>query len=432
MRLVCHDFSNRTAPALFGDLRVHFRACTFSRSARLAALDRIGRFVNVLTFSFPHTEDTALPPLIDPTTGEELDFVYTPQVKTPASSAERQKAQKFGNVETAELLTKQYPPMFHAATNVVSFIKAFQSLPNLTHLRLSCPLAGKKYLARRNVVDYALISLRIAVERAPLLRLDSISLLPIQPSGLFYLQPLMGFAMCPKSARRWAQIKNMTVHMQSLDTDPVVRRDHLRSLHSYLRNFAHSLVKFTFRWEGERGPSPLSLATEPCFNGLTAPAGPRTKPNLTLRALRFAVLNNMELENAVMDAAQVSAFICEHKRTLEEFKFEQVQLRTGDWDQALSPLSKISGSDAWKQNQKPADESMDVPLMLSPECSMSNMREELVDGIGVRTPGRPSDQAHKTSYSAGSWLSRAKTGRGPIWKAKEHLTMLKKSVFAWR
>lgn len=450
MRLVCHDFSNRVAPHLFGHLHITFRAASFTRPARVAALDRIGHVVHTCTFSFAHTDETALPPLIDPTTGEELTFVYTPQVKAPASTNLNQniKHPKFGSWEVASLLVKQYPPVFHAATNVPSFVKVFSALPNLRHLQVSCPSAPTaRHPPKGNVVDYALISLRIAVERAPLRRLDTLSFLPIHPQGLFYLQPLMGFANSPRSARRWSQITAMTVHMQSFASDTTgIRREHLRTLHTYLRNFVSSIRVFNFRWQGTKGPSPLSLESEPCFtHSSDAPAtDPDAKtPNYTLRALRFTALNHMQLENAVMDAAQVSAFICGHKKTLEEFKFEQVRLRTGDWDEALSPLSRISGNDLWKakaaqhgrSTHEPDDESMDVPIMLSP----ANLEaEELIDISQPPAPppkdvrfaaGTRGDSSSLGGF--GSWLAKAKSG-GRALRAREHLHALRHSVLTWR
>ncbi|EER43986.1 conserved hypothetical protein [Histoplasma capsulatum H143] len=42
MRLVCHDFAYRTAPVLFKEVDVEFRNGTFTRPARMAALERIG------------------------------------------------------------------------------------------------------------------------------------------------------------------------------------------------------------------------------------------------------------------------------------------------------------------------------------------------------------------------------------------------------
>jgi hypothetical protein len=71
----------------------------------------------------------------------------------------------------------------------------------------------------------------------------------------------------------------------------------------------------------------------------------------------------MELENAVMDSAQIADFIHKHRRSLVEFNFEDVKLRQGDWEEALEPLTTITGNDDWKKQQQ---EVMEVPIMLSP------------------------------------------------------------------
>ncbi|KAK4935811.1 hypothetical protein LTR66_015412, partial [Elasticomyces elasticus] len=118
IRLVCHDFRERASSRLFDELDITFKASTFTKPARIAALDRIGHHVNTLNFSLPHTTETFLPPLIDPVTGEERSFTYVPQVKPPATIIDKIRQPKYGDWETTDVLIKQYPPLFHAATNV--------------------------------------------------------------------------------------------------------------------------------------------------------------------------------------------------------------------------------------------------------------------------------------------------------------------------
>lgn len=49
-----------------------------------------------------------------------------------------------------------------------------------------------------------------------------------------------------------------------------------------------------------------------------------------------------------MSAEQVAEFILEHRHTVKEFDFENVALREGgDWDDALAPLTRVSGSEDW-------------------------------------------------------------------------------------
>ncbi|CRK35497.1 hypothetical protein BN1708_019781, partial [Verticillium longisporum] len=64
---------------------------------------------------------------------------------------------KYANTELGEILTQQYPPLFHAATNVPSFINALAHVPNLRHLTLRTPGQDPRERYRRDAVDYALI-----------------------------------------------------------------------------------------------------------------------------------------------------------------------------------------------------------------------------------------------------------------------------------
>ncbi|TLS20377.1 uncharacterized protein PpBr36_11208, partial [Pyricularia pennisetigena] len=81
--------------------------------------------------------------------------------------------------------TQQYPPLFHSATNLPSFIKTFWSLSNA----IRCP---ERY--RRGIVDYALISPRISIERAPLDKLNNLTVSSVHPSAFIYLSSGRRFA----------------------------------------------------------------------------------------------------------------------------------------------------------------------------------------------------------------------------------------------
>ncbi|KAL1988328.1 hypothetical protein VTN96DRAFT_10011 [Rasamsonia emersonii] len=423
LRLVNHDFSVHAARYLFAEIEISFRSSTFTRPARMAALERIGRHVKTLTFKIPHSQETFLPPLLDPITGEEQTFVYIPQVHVSSSLASRWSEPKYGSWEMTDLLVKQYPPLFHAATNVPSFVRAFRCMPSLRHLKISCDGQSPDHRYRRSVVDYALISLRVAVEQAPLESLDTLSLLPIHPGGILYLRPMMGFGASPAGRKRWMQIRKLAIHMESFPYERGQTMDHLRLLHSYLEGFPN-LRSFVFRWKGLKGPSPLSLATEPC---LCQPSSKKTcsmRYARPLRPLKFRHLRYMELENAIMDASQVAAFIMDHRRTLSEFEFEDVTLRSGTWDDALEPLTKISGSDKWKEKQ---EEVIEVPIILSPveveTKSSHNIWEEQRRRAQLRTLlERASNLAQ----------AKAKT-RELFWGSPDHMKkFLRSSVFSWR
>lgn len=408
VRLTCLDFGAKAAPFLFDEVEVTFKPSSFTRPARMAALERIGDHVKTLSFNLPHGPSTFLPPLIDPWTGEERNFDYSPQVSKPPTLIGKVKQPKYGSWEVTELLVKQYPPLFHAATDVPSFVRTLSAMPNLSHLKISCPGQEPALRYRRSTVDYALISLRIAVERAPLHSLETLSLLSVHPSSVFYLMPSQDFGASHRSPRRWAQIKKLAVEMDGHAPCPKTlgpRNEHLRLLHGYLRMFSHSLTRLSFRWVGDKGPSPLSLHSEPCLQPQPPPVPPKTA-NLPLTPLpsppktsssfpppgrqchhrpsplpphpylhnaaanlprppptplTMPRLTSLMVENCTIDARQISALITRHRRSLTDFEFEDITLRSGDWDEALAPLTRMTGGDGWKGK---AVEVMDVPIVM--------------------------------------------------------------------
>ncbi|KAL6713973.1 hypothetical protein ACLMJK_008467 [Lecanora helva] len=418
LRLACHDFSVRAAPALFEEIDITFRASIFTKPMRMAALGRIGHHVRTLKFNIPHSNETFLPPLLDPVTGEECSFIYDPYIKSTHDPATRLSIPTYGSWELTDMLVKQYPPLFHAAANVPSFIRFFATVPNLKHLKVSTPHQESNQRYRRDIVDYALISLRIAVEKNPLTSLDSLSLLSVHPGVVLYLNPLMGFGATPSSVRRWKQIRNLVIQMDTVTLGSPT--DHLKLLHSYLGLFSTCLKTFGFRWLGLKGPCPLSLSTE---TELRAPspvtACPRTS-SVPLRPLKFKRLRVMEVENTVMDASQVSAFITNHRRTLRDFNFEETRLRNGDWDEALSPLTEISGSESWKEK---TEEVMDVPIMLSPvDFEQEQLNKVWDDHIRSRT-SRPLQ---------GALQKAGAKGRDFLFGTEEHMRKFLRTSFSWR
>ncbi|QDS71180.1 hypothetical protein FKW77_010162 [Venturia effusa] len=435
LRLVCHDFGARAAPHTFKNVKFTFKSSTFTKAGRMATLKKIGHHVKKVTFCMPHTSETFLPPLLDPFTGEQRSFTYVPQVERPSSSSSNQAKQpKYGTQEMTDLLVEQYPPIFHAATNVPAFVRAFSSMPNLEHIKISCPGqdAYQRYL--RSTVDYALISLRIAIERSPLYDLQKLSLDSIHPSALFYLQPIMGIGSSPGSHRRWAQVRDLDIQMISFPFNDPNRTEHLRILHAYLRAFSPNLTDLSFRWIGKsKGPSPLSLDREPVLQSLSQTStSERTEaPPRSPRALRFRSLRNLLLENAIMDSSQVAAFISRHRRTLVEFSFEEITLRSGDWDHALEPLEKLRRRKQLPgtptQNQG-STETMDVPCILSPVEARGDPR--------IMETLEPQDEGHN-GHGLGRWLNRRKGNSRKQstreWIGTDHLRkMLRTSVFPWR
>ena len=362
LRLACYDFGVRAAPHLFKEIAVTFREKVFAKPARMAALGRIGQHVQTLKFTIPHSGKTFLPPLVD-AGGVEVAFIYEPYIGSTKDPVTRQSIPTYGSWEMNDMLVKQYPPLFHDAAKVPAFIQAFSAMLNLRHLEISCPGQPSEERQRRSVVDYALISLRIAVERSNLSRLESLSLSPIHPGAVQYLNPSLGFGANPRSTRCWRQVRQLNIHMDTIESGSPV--DHLKFLHSYLQVFAPSITDFSFRWQGSsesKGPCPVSLATESSIQATSRSHECHEKCELQLPCSRFKKLRNIEIMNIFPDSPQIKSFIRKHRRTLESLKLDGVKFRLGDWEDALSPLSEISGSDKWKES---AEEVMEVPFMLS-------------------------------------------------------------------
>ena len=105
-------------------------------------------------------------------------------------------------------------------------------------------------------MDYALISLRIAIDRIELPHLTELSL-DCHPAALLYLRPIPTFGGTPGRRRGLHQIKHLKLSIDSwpFDSSPT---DHLKLLANYLRVFAGNVEKLTFHWYGERGPCPLT------------------------------------------------------------------------------------------------------------------------------------------------------------------------------
>lgn len=421
LRLACHDFSVRAAPVLFKEITISFRTSVFSKPARMAALARIGQHVQTLTFSMPHGPETFLPPLLDHETGEGVSFIYEPSVHCSRDSANRLSNPTYGSWEMTDMLVKQYPPLFHAAANVPSFIRTFSSIPNLRHLKISCPGQELVQRYRRSIVDYALISLRIAVERSRLPALDMLSLLSIHAGAVLYLNPTMGMGALPTSTKRWRQIKTLNIQMDNLPFSPGPPVDHLKVLHSYLQVFSPCLERLVFQWQGSKGLCPTTLHDEICLQESSPSVACPRRHHIALPPLRFQRLREMEIDNIVVDASQIAGFILGHRHTLSDFKFENTQLRSGTWDEALTPLTRISGSEKWKEK---TEEVMDVPLILNPV----GMEQDDLNQVLGEFPF-PKQQTPRLSHHG--WHKAAGKGRELLLGTPVVRRLLKSTVFTW-
>ena len=403
----------------------------------MAALERIGQHVRMFHFSMPHSSETFLAPLIDPVTGEEIAFAYEPYTRATKDSTSRLSIPSYGSWEMTDLLVKQYPPLFHAAANVPAFVRAFSSLPNLRHLKISCPAEEPCHRYRRSIVDYALISIRNGIERNRMASLDTLSLLDVHPSAAFYLNPRMGFGALPNSLRRWKQIRRLTISMDANSFGLSSPTDHLKHLHSYISIFTSSLRHLDFCWQGDPAPCPVTLHSEEVFKAPSpALACPATCGKI-LDPLRFQRLRELKIRNTVADAAQISSFIARLHRAIRRTKrlklsFDETVLRTGTWDEALEPLTEISGSDRWRSSseesaEEPVEEFMDVPIMFSqPDIQQEELNRVWDDHVRARMS--------KPYYSGISGLQKAGARtKELLFGTEEHMRKLFSStVFGWR
>ncbi|TQS31898.1 hypothetical protein Golomagni_07808, partial [Golovinomyces magnicellulatus] len=275
---------NLLTKRIFTRIHVTFTANTFTKPTRVTALGRVGHHIEHLTFQFPHSDATFLPPLIHPQTGEEMNFLYTPHT----SMGSAMTRPKYANRELGDVLTQQYPPLFHAATNVPSFINAFRYLTNVRHLTVRCPGQKPEERYRRDIVDYALISLRIAVERVSLTKLHKLSL-TVHPAALQYLKHIGSIGKIPSATKRWGQIRKLHMSIEAWDfygSSPGL--DHLRLIDDYIRGLSPNLEKFVFTWLGSKGPCPLAVyddnlfvpsrSTKKLFHEVTSPMSPLPSP----------------------------------------------------------------------------------------------------------------------------------------------------------
>ena len=374
LRLTCHDFSVRAAPTLFNELSITFKASTFTKPARLAALDRLGFYVKSLKFNLPHSSSTVLPPLVDAESGSELSFSYTPHLQTSTAACP-----KYGDLGTTEILTRQWPALFHAATNVPAFVRAFSSFVNLASLTVSCPGYNHSQKGRPSTVDFALISVRIAIEQNNLNALNSLTLSPMHPEGFLYLSCLPGYGATPRSARRWSRIKHLTIHADApISPQSGKQPDQFKLLQTYIRNFQPNLETFDFRWNGAKGPIPIRRPVRvPHEEGMVGSKQREAPP------LRFQKLRKADFENVKATARDISSFASAHRRTLEELDLESVELTQGTWDAALAPLTKL---DRLRRSVDADVVMADIPIMLSPTVLPMPMQrvETAGDGEGQR------------------------------------------------
>lgn len=374
LRLVCHDFSVRTAPTLFDNVTITFKPRTFTRPARQAALQRIGHYIHTLTLNLPHTPDSYLPPLIHPETGEELNFTYTPQLsRQPSSQNQSEQTTKYSDPLASSLLESRYPPLFHASTNVLAFVTAFDNLPNLSHLHITSPHYDPTHRNRRSSIDYALISLRLAIERNPLPSLTRLTLSHLHPGALLYLSPLLGHGATPASVKKWSQITVLDISLQaplSIESGTPNMSGHPNPtmlLHTYLHNFQPNLQSFSFAWLNGHGPSPFppSPPSRKLQSSRTQGKQPHTAP------LHFPKLESLRLTHVETSAVELTSWIDAHKLSLWKLEFAHVRLGEGSWERVVGALTQRERSGALGEGKRgPGSRRMTVVEVLGDRRSL--------------------------------------------------------------
>ncbi|KAF4547553.1 Hypothetical protein D9617_40g012930 [Elsinoe fawcettii] len=381
LRLVSLDLSTRLASRCFEDVTCSFRVNSLKRS-RVQALERIGRHVKTFRLVLPYTFEHVLPPLIDTETGEEKNFTYTPiRPTSSASNQSKTREPKYGDWETTDLLVRQYPPLFHAAANSLSFAQALAALSGMSHLIVQGK--GDAFHVRahhRNVSDFALVSLRAALESATMHSLSRISLEDLPTSAMRYLKPSAAFAGTANTFDWCSQVEKIDASMRSMEERERDSSEQLLMVQDYLRNF-RNLERLSFGWVDRQGRFPLShqerreLRPSKSFRGARRPSHPALRQQLPASSIQtrqgeticFPHLVSLRLRNMTATSSDLQGLL-RNNRSVRDLDFEDVVLQSGSWEEALRPLS----------GPRPApSETGDVPIMLATESNPAQQKPVL-------------------------------------------------------
>ncbi|KAF8475784.1 hypothetical protein BDZ91DRAFT_649855 [Kalaharituber pfeilii] len=335
LRQVSTLFCKKFTPAAFKTLTVTFRPLTFD-SARFVAFERIGHHVKKFRFVFPHTEETYMWPMLDPQSGKLVNLVFKPGARL----GERKNGAIFGSKRMDELVLQKYGILMRAAVDTGSFVEALRMMPNVTKIIVSCPGMPIGEPGRRSIVDYALWSLRIAIERSGPQGLRSLHLDPVHMTGLQYFLPgAMALGSKIDGHKAWTNIRSLTLNISAWR--PLAKAGNgsryitnLKFLHQYMEYFKF-VRKLKFAWTPEaRGVCPLTL------DKLLYPPGNSIQhqwagPN---RALNFNKLCKLKLTNVAADAAALKAFLFRHVSTFKRWSLDGVYFVNGTLDDALPPV----------------------------------------------------------------------------------------------
>ena len=363
LRMVSSRVNKTISPAIFKTLTVAFRALTFSPD-RLVSLERIGHHVEAFKFIFAHTEATYMPPMLDPESRKLVTLIHEPRARHDGG----RQGHIFGRKRIDAMALHNYGIILMAAVNIHQFTQALSSMKNLRVLIVSCPGTPMGDPGRRCVVDYALWSLRSAVERAGLQNLRRISLDPIHLAGVQYFLPgALAVGSVISSRRVWRQVKKISLTVSAwkelASGTPAKYKVQLKFLHQFLEYFNH-VEELTFSWTREaRWICPLTLDLLPSRNPLMA-SKPARDRFIVNRPLTFPNLNTLRLENVGMNASDLKSFLSRHTGNFKAWFLEDVYFVHGSLEEALEPLTVIakSGGES-KQDDTHSQEDTEVSFI---------------------------------------------------------------------
>ncbi|SMY25593.1 unnamed protein product [Zymoseptoria tritici ST99CH_1A5] len=191
-------------------------------------------------------------------------------------------------------------------------------------------------------IESTLITLRLALERAQVHTLRTLTLSPIHITGILHFRwsPFGAFVEPPSSAtsaRLWQSLTSLTLHLRNpthtgqLSFAQAIMATKI--LQDYLRSFSPTLRHFQFIWLDAEGPSPLLLSDEAGmdtqrllswpvleefrFGNITAPyrtllqlrsRAPRVK---VVKALRSTHRNDVVMEAPLTEDAWIDVDVAE-------------------------------------------------------------------------------------------------------------------------
>jgi len=280
-----------------------------------------------------------MPSMLDPESRSLRSLIYEPFSR---QGEKHHKRSTFGSKSVDTLALHNYGIMLMAAMDAPQFSRALACMENLTRLIVSCPGTPMGEPGRRCAVDYALWSLRIAVERARLHTLRVVILDPVHLTGLQYLLPgTLAVGNVINSRQIWSQVKtlNMTISAwkELANGSPTLYKTNLKFLHQFLEYF-NNIEELAFCWTREaRSVCPLTLDLLPYRNPRLA-TKPARDSSVVNRRLTFPRLSKLKLENIGVDACDLRSFLSRHLTHFREWSLDDVNFVSGTLGEALKPL----------------------------------------------------------------------------------------------